>query len=196
GRKGARYGRSVFTHRTTRWAMCLALVFGSALVAGSPAWAWGWPADGAVLRGFSVGTDQYAAGQHRGIDVALGDAGSFRARAAGEVTFAGQVPTHGVTLTIAPPDGYKVSLTHVGELRVRRGEHVSEGQAVADAGQSGEPEHDVAYVHLGVRLGSDDYVDPLGLLPPRGAPHPPPPPPAAPAPPPPPAPPAAARQPP
>ena len=50
-----------------------------ALVAGPAAWAWTWPADGPVLRGFSVGSDKYAGGQHRGIDVALGDASSTRA---------------------------------------------------------------------------------------------------------------------
>ena len=35
-----------------------------------PALAWTWPADGPVLRPFVLGDDPYAAGQHRGIDVA------------------------------------------------------------------------------------------------------------------------------
>ena len=158
-----------------------------ALVAGPAAWAWTWPADGAVLREFSVGTDKYAGGQHRGIDVALGDAPSTRAPASGEVTFAGSLPTYGATVTIATAGGYRATLTHLGDLRVRRGEQVSEGQPLADAGTSGEPEHAVPYVHLGIRLGSDeDYVDPLSLLPSRGAANPPPAPAAPPAPPPPP----------
>ena len=123
--------------------------------------AWTWPADGAVLREFSVGTDKYAGGQHRGIDVALGDAPSARAPASGEVTFAGSLPTYGATVTIATAGGHRATLTHLGDLRVRRGEQVSEGQPLADAGTSGEPEHAVPYVHLGIRLGSDeDYVDP------------------------------------
>ena len=63
--------------------------------------AWAWPADGEILRAFSVGDDPYAGGQHRGVDLALGDATSVRAPAAGEVTFAGTVPTHGRTVTIA-----------------------------------------------------------------------------------------------
>ena len=139
-----------------------------ALVAGPAAWAWTWPADGAVLRGFSVGSDKYAGGQHRGIDVALGDASSTRAPTSGEVTFAGSLPTYGATVTIATAGGYKASLMHLGDLRVRRGDEVSEGEPIADAGTSGEPEHPVPYVHLGVRLGSDDdYVDPSSLLPPR-----------------------------
>ena len=172
----------MFTHRATRWLLCLTALVGWALCAGSPAWAWTWPADGSVLREFSVGSDAYAAGQHRGIDVALGDARAIRAPASGEVSFAGQVPTHGLTVTIATKDGYRVSLTHLGTLRVRKGAAVTEGAAIADPGPSGEAEHGVPYVHLGIRVGDGEtYVDPLGLLPPRGAPNPPPSPAAPPA---------------
>ena len=103
------------------------------------------------------------------------------APASGEVTFAGQVPTHGLTITISTGDGHKASLTHLGPLQVKRGAHVQEGQAIAEPGPSGEPEHAVPYVHLGVRVGDGDtYVDPLSLLPPRGAPINPPPAPVAP----------------
>ena len=31
--------------------------------------AWTWPVDGPVLRAFSLGSDAYAGGQHRGVDV-------------------------------------------------------------------------------------------------------------------------------
>src|SRR4029453_11939311 len=80
---------------------------------------------------------------------------------------------------------YKVSLTHLGALRVRRGADVAEGDAIAEPGPTGEAEHAIPYVHLGVRLGpGESYVDPLSLLPPRGASHPPPAPEAPPAPPP------------
>ena len=109
----------MFTHRATRWLFCLAALVGWALCAGSPAWAWTWPADGPVLREFSVGSDAYAAGQHRGVDVALGDVHAIQAPASGDVSFAGPVPTHGLTVTIATRDGYRVSVTHLGALRVR-----------------------------------------------------------------------------
>ena len=56
-----------------RLLICLSFVVVWALVAGPSALAWSWPVDGAVLRGFSVSADTYAAGQHRGIDIALGD---------------------------------------------------------------------------------------------------------------------------
>src|SRR4029453_4893454 len=147
----------MFARRTTRttwrWTTCLGVVLCWALVAGTPAWAWSWPADGAVLRGFSVTSDTYAAGQHRGIDIAIVDAAAVRAPVAGEVTFAGQVPTNGLTVTIAF-GGTKVLLTRLGVVRGGRGPSVSGGDVLADAGPTGEAEHAVPYVHLGVRAGS------------------------------------------
>ena len=172
----------MFTHRATRWLVCASLCVAWALVSGAPAWAWTWPADGEVLRGYAVGADEYAAGQHRGIDIAVGDARSIRAPASGEVSFAGQVPTHGLTVTIVTADGFKASLTHLGTLRVRKGATVAEGDPIADPGPTGDAEHAIPYVHLGIRVGEDAYVDPLGLLPSRSAPNPPPAPPTPPAP--------------
>ena len=71
-----------------------------ALAFASRAEAWAWPADGAVLREFSLGDDPYAGGQHRGVDIALDGDRPIRAPVSGEVAFAGQVPTHGLTVTI------------------------------------------------------------------------------------------------
>lgn len=117
------------------------------------------------------------------MDISLGDARRVLAPITGEITFAGQVPTHGLTVTIATNDGFKASLTHLGTLLVKRGGRVAERDAVAESGPTGEPEHAVPYVHLGVRVGDDDtYVDPLSLLPPRAATNPPPAPAAPPAP--------------
>ena len=166
----------MFTRRATRRALCFCAAAAWMLSAGAhTAWSWAWPADGAVLRGFSVSSDPYAAGQHRGIDVALGSSGSVRAPASGEVSFAGPVPTHGLTVTIVTRDGYRASLTHLGTLRVRKGASVREGDPIADAGPTGEPEHATPYVHLGIRVGdAETYVDPLELLPSRSAPNPPP----------------------
>jgi hypothetical protein len=172
----------MFTHGATRWVLCLGAALGWSLAAGGPAWAWAWPADGPILRPFSLGGDPYAAGQHRGVDVAVGASRAIRAPASGRLSFAGPVPTHGLTVTIETSDGYKVSLTHLGALRTRQGAVVAEGAAIADPGPSGEAEHDVPYVHIGIRVGDgESYVDPLELLPPRDAPNPPPAPAAPPA---------------
>ena len=160
----------MFASKATKLLGCFGFVAACALVTGSPAWAWAWPADGPVLRGFAVSGDAYAGGQHRGVDIALGGAPGFRAPVSGAVTFAGPTPVNGLTLTIAAGE-YKATLTHLGELHVRRGETVAEGDVLAEPGPTGEPEHAVPYAHLGIRVGAaETYVDPLGLLPPRGAP--------------------------
>ena len=159
-----------------------------------PALAWTWPVDGPVLRPFSLGDDPYAAGQHRGIDVAAAPGSPVRAPAAGTVSFAGTVPGGGRTLTLLTDDGYAVTLVHLGGIAVTRSAAVAEGAAVGTIGPSGEAEHGEGYVHLGVRVADDPngYLDPLAFLPgrevapppapgPRGdveAPEAPPPPPA------------------
>ena len=155
----------------------------AALALSGPACAWSWPADGDVLRPFALAGDAYAAGQHRGIDVAGAAGSSIRAPATGTVSFAGSLPTYGRSVTILTPDGYAVTLVHLGTVEVAKGDAVEEGSPVATMGSSGEPEHPVPSVHLGVRVASQEegYVDPLGLLPPRAtaprpqAPAPPPP---------------------
>jgi hypothetical protein len=136
--------------------------------------AWTWPADGEVLRPFGMGPDPYAGGQHRGIDVAGADGSTIRAPAAGTVTFAGTLPTHGRGVTIQTEDGYAVTLVHLGTLEVAKGAVVAEGDPVGTMGSSGTPEHPVPSIHLGIRRSSDaeGYLDPLGLLPPRAAPAP------------------------
>ena len=101
-----------------------------------------------------LGPDAYAAGQHRGIDVQGRDGEPVLAPAAGVVSFAGTVPTHGRTVTIQTADGHAVSLTHLGSVAVAKGDAVAEGAPVGVAGTSGEPEWPSAYVHLGIRVGA------------------------------------------
>ena len=153
------------------------LVLGATLVVAlalsGVASAWSWPADGQVLRAFELGSDTYAAGQHRGIDVAGAPGSPVRAPAAGTITFAGSVPTHGRGVTILTADGYSVTLFHLESVGVAKGETVDEGAAVGTMGSSGDAEHSVPTVHLGIRVADrqDGYVDPIGLLPARPVQH-------------------------
>src|SRR5215210_453370 len=151
--------------------------------------AWSWPSPGPVLAPFVAAPSEYEAGQHRGIDVAGAAGEPALAPAAGTVRFAGTLPRHGRSLTIETADGFSVTLLHLGTLGVSAGVAVAEAEQVGTIGQSGDLEHEAAYVHLGVRRTSepDGYVDPASLLPPRAAAPPPvpaggPPPTAAPAP--------------
>jgi Peptidase family M23 len=140
-------------------------------VAWTPAaYAWSWPVQGPVLRSFSYDESHpYASGQHRGIDIGADAVGeTVVAPAAGTISFAGTVPTNGETVTIETADGYSVTLTHLGSIAVTKGATVAEQDAVGTVGPSGTPEVDGPYVHLGIRVTTDQngYLDPLGLLPP------------------------------
>ena len=66
----------MFAPRATALLLATLVLLLAAPAGPSSALAWAWPADGVVLREFSLGNDEYAAGQHRGIDVALGSSGS------------------------------------------------------------------------------------------------------------------------
>jgi hypothetical protein len=137
-----------------------------------PALAWAWPADGPVLRPFTLGDDPYAGGQHRGIDIGAPAGAPVRAPAAGTVSFSGSVPGGGRTLTIATADGYSATLVHLGVVLVSSGAAVSEGDVVGSIGPSGTAELAEPYVHFGIRRASDPngYLDPLTVLPPAAAP--------------------------
>ena len=139
-------------------------------VGAPPALAWTWPVDGPVLRPFTFGDDPYAGGQHRGIDIGAAAAAAVRAPAAGTVSFAGTVPGGGRVVTVRTPDGYSVTLVHLGTIAVSGGAAVAEGDAVGTVGPSGEAELAEPYVHLGIRETADPngYLDPLTFLPPRG----------------------------
>ncbi|MBA2463018.1 MAG: M23 family metallopeptidase, partial [Actinobacteria bacterium] len=131
--------------------------------------AWTWPADGPVLRPFSLSADPYAAGQHRGVDIGAPEGTRVRAPAAGMVSFVGSVPNGGRVVTIQTADGYAVTLLQLGSTAVLRGAPVEEGSVVGAVGPSADPVTLESHVHLGIRTADDPngYVDPLGLLPPR-----------------------------
>jgi len=101
-----------------------------AMILAAPAASWTWPADGQVIRAFSLGDDPYAGGQHRGVDIAADAGSNVRAPAAGTVSFAGTVPGSGRTVTIRTEDGYAVTLVGLGSIGVAKNAAVSEGDAV------------------------------------------------------------------
>jgi murein DD-endopeptidase MepM/ murein hydrolase activator NlpD len=151
----------------------VALALG-ALVLPAGARALSWPSSGVVLRPFEVGPNPYAASEHRGVDIGGPASGNVASAATGTVTFVGTVPKSGLVVTVATPDGYSVTLTHLAPLRSRKAPRSRDGQTVGTIGPSGDREVLEPYVHLGVRRAADasGYDDLLRLLPSRAAPTP------------------------
>jgi hypothetical protein len=144
--------------------------FVAALVYVPTAGAWTWPAGGVVLRHFHFDpAHPYAAGQHRGIDVAGASGERVLAPRAGTVTFAGTVPSSGDTVTITTDDGLAVTLTHLGSLGVAKGANVAEGAPVGTIGPSDGAGGTQPSVQLGVRIAdqAQGYLDPESFLPVR-----------------------------
>jgi hypothetical protein len=143
-----------------------------------PAWAeWAWPLQGEVITPYRNGTDPYASGQHRGIDIAGAAGAPVVAAVGGEVRFAGVAGSSGLTVSVRTSDGrYDTSYLHLSSTAVREGDRVAAGQRIGAVGITGTRSAAAPHLHFGVRdAGSRHaYHDPLGFLPPPPATQPPP----------------------
>src|SRR5687768_9858596 len=71
------------------------------LLMAPPAWAdWIWPVRGEVVTTYRNGADPYAAGQHRGIDIAADPGEPVVAAVGGVVRFAGTAGSSGLTVAV------------------------------------------------------------------------------------------------
>ncbi len=152
-----------------RSALVTGLVLTLLLAAARPAHAvWSWPLRGDVITTYRNGDDPYAAGQHRGIDVAGPVGADVVAATAGEVRFAGVAGSSGLTVSVRTADGrFDTSYLHLSATAVEAGERVAAGQRLGAVGVSGRRSAEAPHLHFGVReADSQRYHDPLGLLPP------------------------------
>jgi hypothetical protein len=132
--------------------------------------AWVWPVSGDVITPYRNGTDPYASGQHRGIDIAAPIGTPVVAAAGGDVRFAGTAGSSGLTITIRTGDGYDTSYLHLSSLGVRVGARVAAGERIGAVGISGTRSATAPHLHFGVRDAGTRhaYRDPLNFLPPPG----------------------------
>jgi lipoprotein NlpD len=121
--------------------------------------AWAWPARGALLQAFNQGPNP------KGIAIA-GEAGQpVLASAAGRVVYSGSgLRGYGKLVIIKHDATYLSVYAHNRELRVKEGERVAAGQAIAEMGSF---DAERTGLHFEIRrLGKP--VDPLQYLPARG----------------------------
>src|SRR4051794_20478466 len=112
----------------------LQLMSSSALASGE----WTWPVRGEVITPYRNGTDPYAAGQHRGIDIASPVGTPVVAATRGSVTFAGVAGSSGLTVAIRTAGGrFDTSYLHLSSVSVHDGDSVAAGQRVGAGGTSG-----------------------------------------------------------
>jgi Peptidase family M23 len=144
---------------------------------------WRWPVRGQLITRYRNGPDPYAAGQHRGIDVAAPVGAPVLAATGGRVRFAGLVGSSGLVVAVRTADGrYDTSYLHLSGIAVRAGARVRAGQRLGAVGTSGRRSARRPHLHFGVRVAGSrhGYRDPLDFLPPpapgrrspRGAPAP------------------------
>jgi hypothetical protein len=147
-------------------ALVLTILLPHPAAAGARGAPWVRPVPGPVSRGFSVGTDPYAGGQHRGADLAAAPDARVVAACPGRVEVAGRVGSSGRVVTVRC-GRWRVSYLPLGAIAVRRGARVSAGDTVGRlAASDPDGSHHHAGLHLGVRREGRrfGYVDPLRLL--------------------------------
>lgn len=130
---------------------------------------WVWPVRGEVITPYRNGADPYAAGQHRGIDIAAPIGTPVVAASGGEVRFAGTAGSSGLTVSIRTADGVlDTSYLHLSATAVKKGDRVSTGDRIGAVGTTGKRSATAPHLHVGIRDAGTRhaYHDPLGLLPP------------------------------
>src|SRR5690606_33786565 len=76
--------------------------------------AWPWPLSGEVITSYRNGSDPYAAGQHRGLDIAAPEGAPVLAIVGGRISYSGRLPDGGEAVTITSGDGrWLVSHLHL-----------------------------------------------------------------------------------
>jgi murein DD-endopeptidase MepM/ murein hydrolase activator NlpD len=147
--------------------LLVAVLLSPAVPSAAGAERWLRPVPGEVARSFSYTRDApFAAGAHRGADLAARPGTPVRSACAGTVVHAGPVAGQGAVVSVRC-GGRRVSYLPLARVAVRAGAPIRAGTAigVVSAGHGG--------LHVGVRREADrfGYQDPLALLPSPGHPR-------------------------
>ena len=118
-----------------------------------------WPVHGRVLAGYGTGSG----GTHNdGINIAAPVGAPVKASAPGVVAYAGnELRGFGNMVLLRHADGWVTAYAHNSSLLVKKGDKVTQGQAIARVGSSGNV--DSPQLHFELRKGTK-AVDPLKVL--------------------------------
>ncbi len=120
-----------------------------------------WPVAGDVLKDFGVGDDGI---RNDGVNIAVPKGTKVKAAADGQVVYAGsELVGFGNLILIRHAGGWVSAYAHSEAVLVKEGEMVRQGQAIAEAGATGNAS--VPQVHFELRKGREP-VDPNEHLPP------------------------------
>lgn len=98
---------------------------------------------------------------HHGVDVAAPEGAGIRAAREGVVTFAGERRGYGKVIEIDHGDGMSTLYAHASALNAKAGDHVNEGDIIAEVGSTGRSTG--PHLHFEVRH-ADRAVDPRAAL--------------------------------
>ncbi|HLI67433.1 MAG TPA: peptidoglycan DD-metalloendopeptidase family protein [Caulobacteraceae bacterium] len=123
-----------------------------------------WPVHGPVLTAFGP----RSGGQRSdGLDIGAPMGAPVRAAATGEVVYAGALPDLGNLVLLKHEDGWITAYAHLSHTDVKIKDHVSQGQQVGEAGQSGAAAQPEVYFEIRYAPTPRDKakpVDPALLL--------------------------------
>jgi lysostaphin len=91
---------------------------------------------------------------HSGVDLAAAVGTPVLAVADGTVAFAGTQGSYGQLVVLNHTQGYQTRYAQLGSLKVKVGQKVSKGQAIATVGNSGQPSSPEPHLHFEVRSNS------------------------------------------
>ena len=114
-----------------------------------------WPVTGRIVSSFG---ERANGARNDGVNIAVPAGTPVKAADTGTVIYAGnELPGFGNLVLVKHSNGYVTAYAHNSKLLVRKGDKVSQGQAIAKAGRTGGV--DVPQVHFEIRRG-DKPVDP------------------------------------
>ena len=99
---------------------------------------------------------------HNGVDVAVNTGTAIGAFAAGTVDYIGDSPVYGLYLQLDHGNGVTSFYAHCDKLCVQQGQHVSAGEKVAEAGETGNATGPHLHLEIrkdGVRLNPVYYIE-------------------------------------